>query len=416
MALKYLSNIDLGGLEIQNAKPFVITSADQTAFTASDNAAYLGAGTAHQGQMYFNSQTKALLLWKGDGFIVLDGSGDISKIDITAGNGLTGSVTTTAGDHTQTINVVGGDGITASADEIEVTVDDSTIELSASSGSGAIRIKDSGVVTDKINDNAVTLAKLAHQGNNTVIKMSSTGVPSAGTVDTDNITADAITGAKIADNAVNSEHITNGSVDNVHLANDGITIGGTDVSLGGTVTALTALTDLDLTVGNKTIFDTVGANTLTMGASGTTITIPGNLVVTGTTITKNETVKIVENNTIEFEGTTADDAHQIKLSGGEPTADRVVTLPDNTGTIALTTDITARQYSGLIGDGSAVNYTIANGTHGMGTDSSSFMVQLIQSGKTVMSEVNRQSGGSVTISFAVAPTSNSIRVLMTKIG
>ena len=153
-----------------------------------------------------------------------------------------------------------------------------------------------------------------------------------------------------------------------------------------------------------------------MGASGTTITIPGNLVVTGTTITKNETVKIVENNTIEFEGTTADDAHQIKLSGGEPTADRVVTLPDNTGTIALTTDITARQYSGLIGDGSAVNYTIANGTHGMGTDSSSFMVQLIQSGKTVMSEVNRQSGGSVTISFAVAPTSNSIRVLMTKIG
>ena len=63
MALKYLSNIDLGGLEIQNAKPFVITSADQTNLTASDHASYLGTSTAHQGQMYFNSQTKALLLW-----------------------------------------------------------------------------------------------------------------------------------------------------------------------------------------------------------------------------------------------------------------------------------------------------------------------------------------------------------------
>ena len=47
MALKYLSNIDLGGLEIQNAKPFIITTADQNALADSSDATnFLGtAGT-----------------------------------------------------------------------------------------------------------------------------------------------------------------------------------------------------------------------------------------------------------------------------------------------------------------------------------------------------------------------------------
>ena len=62
------------------------------------------------------------------------GSGNIDSI--TAGNGLTSSGTTNI-----TLNVVGGDGITTNADEIEVNVDDSTIELSATDGSGSIRIK-----------------------------------------------------------------------------------------------------------------------------------------------------------------------------------------------------------------------------------------------------------------------------------
>jgi hypothetical protein len=78
--------------------------------------------------------------------------GDITRI--VAGNGLTGD--TTSGDAT--LNVVGGDGITANVDEIEVTVDDSTIELSASDGSGAIRIKDDGVTHAKL-ENRFTESK-----------------------------------------------------------------------------------------------------------------------------------------------------------------------------------------------------------------------------------------------------------------
>jgi hypothetical protein len=473
MAIPILNHLDLRSVsELQNA------ILHKTTESSASNV---------EGKIIYDTGTDSAKVYNGS--IWVDLGGDISRVNITAGDGLTGTVDTTGGEHTQTLTVVGGDGITANADEIEVTVDNSTIELSASTGAGAVRIKDAGVVTAKLADDAVTtikitdsnvttakiaddgvtLAKLAHQANNTVFKVSASGVPIAGTIDTANITADAVDGTKIADDAVdsehiaadsldtehyavgsvdndalkadavdgtkiaddaiNSEHITNGSVDNVHLANDGITIGGTDVSLGGTITALTALTDLDLTAGNKTIFDTVGANTLTMGASGTTITIPGNLVVTGTTITKNETVKIVENNTIEFEGTTADDAHQIKLSGGEPTADRTVTLPDNSGTIALTTDTTDRQFTTLIGNASAVAINLKkhgvtvsgadkNLSAAIGNDSTQFMVQLIEvsSGLTAMADVARGADGLVTITFASAPANNAIRVLITKIG
>jgi len=57
--------------------------------------------------------------------------------------------------------------------------------------------------------------------------------------------------------------------------------------------ALTALTDLDMTSGDKTILDTIGSNTLTIGASGTTVTIPGNLTVTGTTTTVSSTNTVI---------------------------------------------------------------------------------------------------------------------------
>jgi hypothetical protein len=80
--------------------------------------------------------------------------GDITSI--VAGNGLTGD--TTSGDAT--LDVVGGDGITANADEIEVTVDDSTIELSASDGTGAVRIKDNGVDHAQLSNSYTELSPL----------------------------------------------------------------------------------------------------------------------------------------------------------------------------------------------------------------------------------------------------------------
>mgnify|MGYP001024993442 FL=1 len=86
----------------------------------------------------------------GDYILFLDGgaTGTHAKEAIAdvatlfAGTGMTAT--------NSVINVIGGDGITANADEIEVAVDDATIELSATNGSGAIRVKDGGIDADAL--------------------------------------------------------------------------------------------------------------------------------------------------------------------------------------------------------------------------------------------------------------------------
>ena len=103
-----------------------------------------------------NTETNITATYEdSDGTIDLVVAADLESIG--AGNGLTG---TSLDSGSPQLNVVGGDGITSSADEIEVTVDDSTIELSATNGSGAVRIKDLGVTTAKIADDNITHAKL----------------------------------------------------------------------------------------------------------------------------------------------------------------------------------------------------------------------------------------------------------------
>ena len=99
-----------------------------------------------------------------------------------------------------------------------------------------------------------------------------------------------------------------------------------------------------------------------------------------------------------------------------------------TGLVSKTIEVpTDRMYAGTIGDGSTLIYNLDNSgassphvNHGLGADSSQFMVQLIQvsSGETVHADVVRGSSGRVTVTFATgnAPSSNGIRVLINKIG
>ena len=85
----------------------------------------------------------------------------------------------------------------------------------------------------------------------------------------------------------------------------------------------------------------------------------------------------------------------------------------------LSTEINAEtSFSGTIGDGALTSLPITSGTHGLGADSTSFMIQLVEvsSGETVYADVVRGASGLVTIVFAVAPALNSIRVLIQKIG
>ena len=92
----------------------------------------------------------------------------------------------------------------------------------------------------------------------------------------------------------------------------------------------------------------------------------------------------------------------------------------------LSTEInTETSFSGTIGNGSATSIRLENSgasapniDHGLGTDSTSFMIQLVDvsSGETVYADVTRGAGGQVTIDFAAPPATLGIRVLIQKIG
>jgi len=123
-------------------------------------------------------------------------------------------------------------------------------------------------------------------------------VLTAGDIVTADIAADAIDGTKLADNACDSEHYTDGSVDNVHLAT-GIAAS----KLTGSLPALTlagALTGADQTV-SAINFKDYGHITNALGSAGGTRTI--NLTL-GNSITA---TVATSTNTFVFSNPTASD-------------------------------------------------------------------------------------------------------------
>lgn len=89
-------------------------------------------------------------------------------------------------------------------------------------------------------------------------------------------------------------------------------------------------------------------------------------------------------------------------------------ISDSAIGVIVENEIQSKQYSGLIGNGSLTSVPITSSTHGLGSDSTEFMIQLIEvsTGETVFAEVTRGASGLVTIGFTSAPASNSIRVLI----
>jgi len=442
MAIPFLNHLDLKSkAELRNALLHKTTEGN-----ASDTEAAIIYDTEDHSLKYHNGS-----LW-----IELDGSGDISAVNTASGSGLSG-------------------GSEDGAVNLQVEVDGVTLEISTNTiqaKTAAIADSGTGLATaDQIHTFVTGYADPAGTQNSTDVTLVTTS-------------HDYL--------SISGQAITLGAV---QLGSTGQDVTGTlPIANGGTgqTTAASAA---------NALLNVSQGGALAIGDSSDTITIAGDLIVTGTQTIQNETVQVIENNTIQFEGTTAND-YEIKLTGGDPTADRTVTLPDNSGTIALTGDIddgtititagnglvtggtftlnggaaeitidhedtssqasvdnsgltvvqdvtldtyghttglasvdltsgidgriTAREYSALIGDGSATTLILKNtgatGTaqsnHGLGADSTSFMVQLIEvsGGATVHADVNRAASGVVNIVFASAPASNAIRVLINKIG
>jgi hypothetical protein len=179
--------------------------------------------------------------------------------------------------------------------------------------------------------------------------------------------ADAVDGDNIGDDVINSEHIAAGAVDTEHIADVNVTTAkiaddnvtyakiqnvaannvllGNDDGAGSAIQELTKANVLTLlnvedgadvtdTANVKTALNASFGGAGTIGDASDTFTIPGNLIVSGTQTVQNETIQVVENNTIQFEGATAD-AHEVKLTAADATADRTITLPNLTGHAAL---------------------------------------------------------------------------------
>ena len=102
-----------------------------------------------------------------------------------------------------------------------------------------------------------------------------------------------------------------------------------------------------------------------------------------------------------------------------------VSYINGTATVTNTDTNSSNTFAGDIGDGSAASIRLENSgatapniNHGLGTNSSAFMIQLVDNatGKTVYADVSRGAAGQVTITFATPPALDGIKVLIQKIG
>lgn len=128
------------------------------------------------------------------------------------------------------------------------------------------------------------------------------------------------------------------------------------------------------TAAAETVYTDAG---ISYNPSTNDLSISGNLLLTGA------------NKYIQFEGTTAD-AFETFLYAGEPTADRTITLPDATGTVALTSDI---------GNGTL---TVSAGTGVSLSASPTFTAN--QSGNTTITVTNSDRGSSQNIFKTITVT------------
>jgi len=272
---------------------------------------------------------------------------------------------------TYTTSVVSDSGI-----KLRLTGNDSTSDdILFAGGTGLTTVRtDASTITLNLDDTAVTAATYG----------SATAIPE--------IVVDAqgrITG--VTNRNISTELTVDGDTGSAStsLAADDLQFLGTSNEITTAVTKVG--TDVKVTIGLPT-----------------NVTIAGDLTVTGKTVTTNvETVST--SNGVVFEGNVAND-HEVTLKATTVTADRNIILPDAAGTVQL---VDTSTFAANIGDGSATSVAI---THNLGTRDVIVQIYDNSSYDTVIADVVRTSTSVVTVSFAAAPTSNDIRVLITKIG
>ena len=251
----------------------------------------------------------------------------------------------------------------------------------------------SGTVTLNIADSGVTAATYG----------SSTAIPVIAVNAQGQITS-ASTAAISTDLTIAAD---SGSNDTVTLGTDTLTFAGTSNEIETTVTN----NQIQIGLPNNV---TVGGNLL----------VSGNLTVSGTTTTVNtETINLADNIiTLNSNATgTPSENAGIEVERGDSTN---VALRWNEGSdiweytkdgsnYKTIQNVQESTFATSIGDGSATSYTV---THNLGTKDVIVQLYDVSSDDTVFADVVRTSTTVVTVSFTSAPSTNDIRVLISKIG
>ena len=192
---------------------------------------------------------------------------------ITAGEGIDVAYNDTAG----TTTITGEDATVTNKGIASFATADFGVS------SGAVSLSDTVVKAISTDDGALTVASHGFSilgGEGMDVNHSGTAITVKGEDAT--VTNKGIASFATADFGVSSGAVTikSGGVSNTQLANDGITIGSTDTSLGDTITALAGMTQIDvdnLTLNGNTLSssDTNGDVNLTPNGTGTVVVPSG---------------------------------------------------------------------------------------------------------------------------------------------
>ena len=268
--------------------------------------------------------------------IDINGTADISGNTAVGGTlTSTGKITADAGIDIDNFNI---DGTTIALSSGDMTVD----------AAGDI-ILDADGADVLLKDDGTQYGALTNNSGNLIIKSGST-------------TAATFTGANTAlagTLSATALSVGDGNITNVgDIAVDSISADDTDINVAVTDNSATAFTikqgsDAYFVVDTANSSESVSIGT---GVSGTAVTIghgtsevtigdnltvTGNLTVSGTQ-TVVDTVTMNAENAVVFEGATAD-AHETTLTIIDPTADRTINLPNQSGTIPVLAAVSATQ-------------------------------------------------------------------------
>ena len=213
-------------------------------------------------------------------------------------------------------------------------------------------------ITDPTADRTITLPNL-------------TGTVSLITA-TETLTNKTLTSPTLTSAVLNTAVSGSAILDEDNMASDSNTQLATQQSIKAFVEAQVTAEDLDITTDSGTIaidldsetltiaggtgIDTTGSgNTITVAIDSTVATLTGTQTLTNKTLTSptinsptitsvTATALNLTDSSIVFEGATAD-AHETTLTVTDPTADRTITLPNETGTLITSTSAATNAFS-----------------------------------------------------------------------